>query len=232
MRINKYIASCGVCSRRHADEMIKEGRVSVNGLKISDFADIDPENDSVEVDGRKIMLEKKKYYIALNKPEGYITTASDELGRPDVLELADDIKARIFPVGRLDCNTRGLLFLTNDGEFANRIMHPSHMVTKTYMAHIKGFPSVMELKKLSKGIMLDDGMTAPAKAEIVKAMPASCIVRLTVSEGRNRIVRRMFASLGYEILALERTEIGKVKLGNLPLGKWRHLRQAEIDYFK
>ena len=231
MRINKYIASCGVCSRRRADEMIKEGRVELNGERIYDFADV-ADGDTVTVDGTEISLEKKKYYIALNKPEGFVTTTSDELGRPDVFELVSDINARLFPVGRLDYNTRGLLLLTNDGDFANKIMHPSHNITKTYVAHIKGFPSILELNRLSKGIMLDDGKTAPAKAEIIKAMPASCLVRLTISEGRNRIVRRMFAALGYEILELERTEIGRIKLGNLPYGKWRHLKQAEIDLFK
>ena len=229
MRINKYIASCGICSRRRADELIKEGRVELNGEKIYDFADVS-DGDTVRVDGKDIALERKKYYIALNKPEGFITTMSDEFGRPCVTELVSDINARLFPVGRLDYNTRGLLLLTNDGNFANKVMHPGNNIKKTYVAHIKGFPSVLTLNRLSKGIMLDDGKTAPAKAEIIKAMPASCLVKLTISEGRNRIVRRMFAALGYEILELERTEIGGIKLGNIPYGKWRHLRNSEVDH--
>lgn len=230
MRLNKYIASCGVCSRRRADEIIKEGRVKINGEAVFDFVDVS-DDDTVMVDGEKITLEKKKYYIALNKPEGFVTTTSDELGRHDVLELVSDINARLFPIGRLDFNTRGLLLLTNDGDFANKIMHPSYNITKTYVAHIKGFPSIIEINRLAKGIMLDDGKTAPAKVEIIKAMPASCLVQLTISEGRNRIVRRMFAALGYEILELERTAIGHIRLGNLPYGKWRHLKQAEVDLF-
>lgn len=231
MRINKYIAACGVCSRRHADDLIKEGRVEVNSETVYDFVDVS-DGDRVCVDGQDISLEKKKYYIALNKPEGYITTVSDDFGRPSVMDLVTEIDARLFPVGRLDYNTRGLLILTNDGDFANRVMHPSNNVTKTYVAHIKGFPTILELNRLSKGIMLDDGKTAPAKAEIIKAMPASCLVRLTISEGRNRIVRRMFAALGYEILELERIEIGGLKLGHIPYGKWRHLKKAEIELFK
>lgn len=230
MRINKYIASCGICSRRRADELVKSGAVTVNGVIVTDFADI-AENDTVTVNGEIIGLQKTKYYIALNKPEGYITSVGDDRGRPAVTDLVSDLNARIFPVGRLDFNTSGLLLMTNDGDFANRVTHPRRNVYKTYIAHIKGFPDYTALNILRRGVLLDDGKTLPAKAEVIKAYPGGCDVKISIHEGRNRQIRRMFSALGFEVLSLCRTEVGNVMLGNIPLGRWRHLTSGEISFF-
>ena len=233
MRINKYIASCGVCSRRKADELIKDGKVKVNSETIYDFADVNPDFDGVEVDGRVINVEETKYYIALNKPKGFLTSVSDDRGRRCVTELIEDVNARLFPVGRLDYNTSGLLLLTNDGEFANNVMHPRKEVYKTYLAHVSGKLHSFTIETLKKGVILDDGeKTAPAKVEIVKDHPASCDVNISIREGKNRQVRRMFEALGHEVLELKRVSVGDVSLGNIPLGKWRHLTKQEIRSFK
>lgn len=232
MRINKYIASCGVCSRRKADLLVLSGAVSVNGKRVTDFIEIDPLKDTVTVNGAEIKEEKTKYYIALNKPKGYITTSSDEKGRPHVTELTSDINARLFPVGRLDCNTFGLLILTNDGDFAYRVAHPKHNVYKTYIAHVKGTPTPAKLESLRKGINLPDGKTAPAQVEVLKIYPSSAEIKISIHEGKNRQVRRMFEALGHEIIDLKRVSIGNVLLGNLPLGRWRHLTSHEINSLK
>lgn len=232
MRINKYIASCGVCSRRKADDLVLSGVVFVNGKKIDSFMEIDPNNDTITVNGSQIKLEKTKYYVALNKPKGIVTTASDERGRDNVVELIDDIDARLFPVGRLDYNTTGLIILTNDGHFANCVAHPKNIISKTYIAHIKGIPEPCELDILRKGIKLEDGKTAPAKVEILKRYPSSSEVSISIHEGRNRQIRRMFEALGHDMIELQRISIGNVLLGNLPLGRWRHLTSHEINSLK
>lgn len=233
MRINKYIASCGVCSRRKADELIKLCKVKVNGDIINDFLDINPDIDVVEVDGKVINVEETKYYIALNKPKGFLTSVTDDRGRRCVIELIEDINARLFPVGRLDFNTSGLLILTNDGEFANNVMHPRKEVYKTYIAHVSGKLHSFTLETLKKGVILDDGdKTSPALVEIIKEHPASCDVKISIREGKNRQVRRMFNALGHEVLDLKRVSVGCVALGNIPLGKWRHLTKQEIRFFK
>lgn len=232
MRLNRYIASCGVCSRRKADDLIVSGVVFVNGKKVVDFMDIDPDKDNVTVNGTKIKEEKTKYYIALNKPKGYITTVSDEKDRNNVIELVQDIDARLFPVGRLDYNTSGLLLLTNDGDFAYSVTHPKTIVYKTYLAHVKGILSPIELLIFTKGVKLSDGKTSPAKVEISKVHPSSCEVKISIHEGRNRQVRRMFESFGHEVIDLKRISVGNVQLGNLPLGRWRHLTSHEINSIK
>ena len=232
MRINKYIASCGVTSRRKADELVLSGKVFVNGERVTDFIDIDEERDEVEVNGERIFREKTKYYIALNKPVGYITSVGDDRGRRSVTDLTSDIEARIFPVGRLDYNTSGLLLMTNDGDFANDIMHPSRKIYKTYVAHISGFPTPKTIDALKRGIELEDGVTAPAKVKVIKAYPSSCDVEISIYEGRKRQIRRMFEAVGYEVLELRRISVGNVLLGNIPEGRWRHLTKQEIGFFK
>lgn len=233
MRINKYIASCGICSRRKADELIKNGKVVLNGETIYDFADVNPDYDVVEVSGKVINVEETKYYIALHKPKGFITSVTDDRDRRCVTELVSDISARLFPVGRLDYNTSGLLILTNDGEFANNVMHPRKEVYKTYLAHISGRLHSFSIETLRKGVVIEEGVkTAPAKVEVIKEHPASCDVEISIREGKNRQVRRMFEALGHEVLELKRVSVGCVTLGNIPLGKWRHLTKQEIRFFK
>ena len=230
MRLQKYMAECGVSSRRGAEKLIEQGRVQVNG-EIIDFMgfDVDEENDVVEVDGTVIKKENKKYYIMLNKPKNYVTTVSDDLGRPTIMELVRDIKARIYPVGRLDFDTTGLIILTNDGEFANIVTHPKHVINKSYIARIKKPLDEAELMRLRTGIELDGVMTSKAGAENVKNPKHGAEVKITIHEGRNRQVRRMLESVGAEVLALKRLSIGSLTLGNLPEGKWRHLSEAEIN---
>ncbi|MDO4563003.1 MAG: pseudouridine synthase [Clostridia bacterium] len=228
MRLHKYIAECNIASRRAAEKMIESGRVSVNGELVREMGvDIDAERDVVEVDKKRINLAQKKYYIALNKPKGYVTTTADEFGRRAVTDLVRDIKARIYPVGRLDCDTSGLLLLTNDGAFANAIMHPSNKVNKIYIASVSPIPTPQQMDKLRGGIELEGTLTSPAKAEIISAQRSSCEVKLTIYEGKNRQVRRMFESLGIKTLSLKRIVIGTLSLGTLPEGKWRHLSEAE-----
>ena len=230
MRLQKYIAECGIASRRNAEKMIESGRVYVNG-ELVDYMGcvIDPDRDIVEVDGRVIKPEAKKYYIMLNKPKNYVTTVSDEAGRPTVMELLRDINARIYPVGRLDFDTTGLLIMTNDGDFANIITHPKHIVNKTYIARVDRLLTEEELSKLQKGIDLDGVKTAPARAENIKRPQKGIEVKITIHEGKNRQVRRMLDAVGVNVLGLKRISVGSLTLGNLPEGKWRKLSEAEIN---
>ena len=230
MRLQKYMADCAVASRRGAEKLIESGRVSVNG-EIIDFMGfiVDPDKDIVEVDGNLIKPETKKYYIALNKPKNYVTTVKDDLGRPTVMELVNAVDARIYPVGRLDFDTTGLLIMTNDGDFANAVTHPSHVVNKVYIARINARLTEDQLKLLRSGVCIDGVKTAPAKAENVEKSKFGAEVRITIHEGRNRQVRKMLESVGAEVFALKRIAIGSVALGNLPEGKWRHLSSAEVN---
>ena len=222
------MAQCGVASRRASEEIIAQGRVKVNG-EIFDFMgyEVDEENDIVEVDGNIIKTESKTYYILLNKPKGYVTTVSDEFDRPTVMELVRDVHARIYPVGRLDYDTAGLLIMTNDGEFANILTHPSHAVNKAYIAQLNTMPDPDKLKQLKTGVLLDGKLTAPAKVEVLKPGKRGIEIKVTIHEGRNRQVRRMFEAIGAEVVSLKRIAVGNVTLGNLPEGKWRHLNDAE-----
>lgn len=230
MRLQKFIAQCGIASRRSAEKIIESGRVKVNG-EIVDYMGlvIDPDNDVVEVDGQRIEAETQKYYIMLNKPKNYVTTVSDDLGRPTVMQLVSDIKARIYPVGRLDFDTTGLLIMTNDGDFANILAHPSHTVNKVYIARIDKPLTEEQLKALCSGVELDGVMTAPAKAENIKRPQKGYEVKITIHEGRNRQVRRMLEIVGANVMSLKRISVGSLTLGNLPEGKWRRLSDAEIN---
>ncbi len=229
MRINKYIAAAGICSRRMADTLMDEGKVTVNGVCVREKGIDVTEADVVEVDGVRIFPAAKKYYIMLNKPDGFVTTTHDQFERASVLDLITDIDARLFPVGRLDYHTEGLLFLTNDGDFANQLTHPRNKVYKTYIAHVKGFPKPSDLAKLSHGIFLEDGKTAPAKVLVVRQYPEGVDISVSIYEGRNRQVRRMLEAVGLKVLTLTRISVGNIKLGHLPRGKWRHLTEAEIN---
>ena len=230
MRLQKFIAECGIASRRGAEKIIESGRVYVNGDLVDYMGcEIDPDKDMVELDGRVIRPESKKYYIVLNKPKNYVTTVSDDLGRPTVMHLVEDIDARIYPVGRLDFDTSGLLIMTNDGDFANKLTHPRNVVNKTYIARIDRLLTEDEIDRLCKGVDLDGTKTAPAKAEIIKRPQKGFEVKITIHEGRNRQVRRMLEAVNANVLALKRISVGSVTLGNLPEGKWRKLSDAEIS---
>ena len=191
MRINKYIASCGVASRRKAEEIILDGRVTVNGKLVTELAfNIDEEKDIVEIDGEQIGVEKNNVYIVLNKPEGYITTVKDQFDRPSVLDLVKDIDERVYPIGRLDYETSGLLILTNDGDLTYKLTHPKHEVDKTYMAIVKGVPNAQEIKNFEEGLYIEDYKTAPAKIKVVKINEEKnySICQIKIHEGRNRQV--------------------------------------------
>ena len=230
MRLQKFIAECGIASRRNAEKIIESGRVTVNG-ELVDYMGcvINPEEDVVEIDGRVIEPENKKYYIVLNKPKNYVTTVSDDLGRPTVMQLVSDINARIYPVGRLDFDTTGLLIMTNDGEFANILTHPKHVVNKTYIARIDKPLDENQLDRLRNGIDLDGVLTSPAKAENIKRPLKGFEVKITIHEGKNRQVRRMLDAVGANVMSLKRISVGSLTLGNLPEGKWRRLSDAEIN---
>lgn len=224
MRLQKIIAAAGIASRRGAEQLIAEGRVTVNG-GAAQLGYIAEPQDEIRVDG--VLLHAtgaKKLYIALHKPAGYITTAHDPQGRPTVLELVADAPARVFPVGRLDYDTSGLLLLTTDGDWAQHISHPRHATPKTYLAKVKGTPSRDALKKLRDGIRIDGIMTAPARATII----AANTLEIVITEGRNRQVRRMCQAIGHPVKALTRTAIGGIGLGKLREGAWRKLTEEEI----
>lgn len=234
VRLQKYIAMCGTASRRAAEKLIEEGKVTVNGKKVTELGTkVEIGADKVCVMGRIQKCESKKYYIALNKPSGYVTTASDEFDRPTVLELLkDDINARLYPVGRLDFETEGLLLLTNDGDFANAVTHPKYKKNKTYIVTIKGGIPIGAINKLRSGVFIDGYKTQPAQLEMLSAEAGKTTFKITIHEGKNRQVRKMFAAVGGKVVYLQRIKIGNVELGNLPLGRWRHLTSHEINFLK
>jgi len=228
-RLNKYLARSGVSSRRAADTLIATGAVLVNGRRPPpEGMLIEPGTDRVEVGGEVITPLEKRSYLALNKPEGYVTTASDPGSRPTVLELVA-ASTRVFPVGRLDMDSRGLLLLTDDGELANRLAHPRHHVAKEYLALVDGIPNEADLRRLRLGVELEDGRTAPAEAEIVGSVRGRTQLRLLIREGRNRQVRRMLEAVGHPVRDLQRTAFGPLRLGRLKEGDWRRLRQPEVE---
>ncbi len=235
VRLQKYIAMCGVASRRAAEQLIADGKVTVNGEKVMEQGiKVEIGADSVSVDGKAIKPSGKNYYIMLNKPVGYVSTVKDQFERATVLDLiGSEIKERIFPVGRLDYDTEGLLILTNDGDFTYKVTHPRHNIDKTYIAVLKGGISIKGLAQLRNGVRLDDGfVTSPAKVEMIDAVDGHTTIKITIHEGKNRQVRRMFEAVGSKVKELQRISIGSVELGNLPLGRWRHLTSHEVNYLK
>lgn len=228
IRLQKYIAQCGIASRRHAEEIIKAGRVRVNGAKITEMGTLVTDKDKVEVDGKRIKKEKRLIYIMLNKPSGYVSTASDPEGRRTVLDLIEGVEERIYPVGRLDYDTTGLLILTNDGDFAYSSTHPGKETKKTYIAEVLGLPSNKTLRTLRKGVILDGKATSPADVEVVEIKDKSSVLKIIIHEGRNRQVKRMCETVGHPVLKLKRTAIGKLTLGNLKPGEWKYLSHQEI----
>ena len=227
MRLQKYMASCGVASRRTAEKMIAEGRVSVNGETITEMGVQVEDGDVVRLDGQVIRPEEIKKYVMYHKPAGEVTTVSDPEGRACVLDHFRDYPVRLYPVGRLDYDSEGLLLLTNDGALTERLLHPSHQVDKTYLARVTGTVTPEELQKLRRGILLDDHKTAPAKARLVRQETFASQVLVTIHEGRNRQVRRMFEETGHQVLQLRRVRFGPLELGELRRGQWRELTEEE-----
>ena len=227
-RIQKIIAARTDLSRRKAEELIREGRVRVNGntAVLGDCAD--PEEDVVEIDGRRLARAPAHVYLMLNKPRGYVTTMSDEQGRRTVCELVEDCGARVYPVGRLDINSEGLLLMTNDGDFANRVMHPRHEVTKTYLAWVNHF-SPEKLEKLRALRDLEGESIRPPKLRLIRAKDEGALLEIRIHEGKNRQVRRMCTAAGLHVTRLRRVGEGRLKLGELPVGAWRLLTGREVE---
>ncbi|MCY3632971.1 MAG: pseudouridine synthase [bacterium] len=222
-RIQKVLAAAGVASRRAVEEMVAEGRIMVNGQLARLGQRIDPEHDTVEVDGIPVGLRADLVYYLLNKPPGVVATASDPQGRPTVVAMVPD-EPRVFPVGRLDADSEGLLLLTNDGGLTHRLTHPSFGVDKEYLAHVQGQPSRGALRQLREGVQLDDGLAQAVAA----SRPEPSVIRIVVREGRNRLVRRMCDAIGHPVIRLVRTRIGPLADRKLPPGGWRELTQSEI----
>ncbi|MDZ7722728.1 MAG: pseudouridine synthase [candidate division KSB1 bacterium] len=230
MRINKYLAACGFGSRRSVEALITSGQVKINGKPVSDLSvQVNEEKDSVYVNDKKALLPNLDIYILLNKPRGYITTNKDERGRKSVIDLVD-IKQRIFPVGRLDAQSEGLLLLTNDGEMANRLMHPRYKFSKIYRVKLDKPLDRADFLPIVKGIELEDGKTAPAKARWYTDEPDR--VEIVLKEGKNRQIRRMFETLGYSVKSLKRITYGPLKLSGVKRGEWRYLNANEIRELK
>lgn len=226
-RLQKILSGRGVCSRRQAEQMIQDGRVTCNGIVCDLGQTADPDTDVILVDGKPLPSAGTNLYIMLHKPKGYVTTLSDEKGRKNAAMLVADCGQRVYPVGRLDMDSEGLLLFTNDGEFANRMMHPKHQVDKTYRVEVNGF-SQENLESLKKPIVLDGYRISPPKVELVSEQGEKAVIRITIHEGRNRQVRRMCARAGMQVKRLIRTAEGSLSLGDLPAGKWRYLTKKEI----
>lgn len=229
-RINKYLAECGVGSRRVCDSLVADGCVKING-KVATLGATVEDGDQVTVNGKRVAVKSKNYYLMFHKPKGCITTVKDDLGRKTVMDFID-FHARLFPIGRLDYDTEGLLILTNDGDIANKLTHPKNEVEKTYVARISGSLSEAERRQLEKGVEVDGSPTLPAKVKILEKDEHHTRVEITISEGRNRQVKKMFECVGKEVEFLKRVAEGELRLGGLPRGKWRFLNEKEINYLK
>lgn len=232
-RLQKYLAQAGTASRRKAEELILAGRVKVNGMTITQLGSkIDPEKDIVTLDQKPVKTTKQYEYYLLNKPLRVVTTMHDPQGRTKVIDLLKGIKTRVYPVGRLDYHTEGLLLLTNDGELAYRLMHPKYKVAKTYLVTVKGILDKNSLLRLQKGVLLEDGPTIPAKVTILETGENYSRLEMTIREGRNRQVRRMCEAVGHPVLSLKRLKFGPLSLGQLKPGQYRKLEENEIRELK
>ena len=227
VRLQKFLAEAGIASRRKAEEIIQSGRVLVNHEIVTALGTKVTENDQVEVDGKIIQSKQEKIYIMLNKPIGFVTTAQDQFARPTVLDLVKDIKERIYPIGRLDYDTSGLLLLTNDGEFTFRLTHPKHEVEKVYLVEVEGVPDEEDIRMFEQGFELEGKLTSTAGLEILEKKPHTSMVKITIHEGRNRQVRKMCEMIHHSVCTLKRVSIGNVTLEDLPSGQWRFLKEDE-----
>lgn len=231
-RLQKYIANSGVTSRRKAEELILARHVKVNGITVTELGTkVDPSKDVITVDNKKVTQAEELVYIKLYKPEGYVTTVKDQFNRKTVIDLIN-IKTRIYPIGRLDYNTSGLLLLTNDGDLANKLMHPKYEIYKTYIAEVTGQISSESIEKLKTGVLIDGYKTAPAKVKLLKHNLNSSIVQISIYEGKNRQVRKMLDSEGHTVKKLERVSFGEITLDSLKPGQWKFLSNEEIKYLK
>lgn len=235
-RLQKYLAEAGVASRRKAEDLIAQGKVKVNGKVVTEMGmKIDPAKDEVTYLDKKVTTkDTKMVYIMLYKPEGYVTTAKEQFGRPAVMDLVKGVKERIFPVGRLDYDTSGLLLLTNDGDLTYKLTHPKHDVDKTYIAKLYGIPDEGALQKFRRGVVIDGKRTKPAKIQIIDKDKDGrfCTAEIIIHEGRNRQVRKMCEAIKHPVAQLKRVATGDLKLGDLQKGKYRHLTEKEIKYLK
>lgn len=233
IRLEKYLAMAGVASRRKSKKIIRSGRVTVNGKKIViGGTRISPELDLVRLDGEKVTIDRQLVYIMLNKPKGYVCTVDDEFGRATVLDLLPDLKSRIYPIGRLDMDTEGLLLLTNDGDLTLRLTHPRHHVDKVYIAWIEGEPDRRSIDKLRKGVKIESGLTSPAKVSVLKKAGGNTQLEITIHEGMKRQIRLMCRKVGHEVLYLKRIQIGAIRLGGLAIGEFCFLKESEIERLK
>lgn len=228
VRLQKFMADNGVASRRKCEEMIELGFVKVNGVTANIGDKVDPKRDKVTVRGKKIAVQDNLRYIVLHKPRGYITTMQDEQGRKCVAELIKDVGVRVYPVGRLDRESEGMLLMTNDGAFSNAMTHPTRHVPKTYRVTIRPKITDEQIAAFQDGIEIDGRMTAPASLRVIDKSEGRVVVEVIIYEGRNRQIRRMFEELGIEVARLKRTAVGSIKLGMLPQGKWRDLDEEEV----
>ncbi len=232
-RLQKILSQAGVASRRESENIITSGRVAVNGTVVTELgtkADLD--TDTITVDGKPIAVEEKRVYLLLYKPVGYMTTMKDPEGRPIVSDLLKGVKERVYPVGRLDYNTEGLLLLTNDGAFANMLMHPSHEVDKGYLVRVSGHVTAVQIKKLSEGVKLEDGMTAPARVAQVSESENNSWISITIHEGRYRQVRRMCEAVGLNVVRLKRARYDFLEIGEMKPGEFRELTAEEVTKLK
>jgi pseudouridine synthase len=232
VRLQKILADAGIASRRKAEEMIAAGRVTVNGQIAKNGDKANPALDTLYLDGKPVKPASELIYIMLHKPEGYVCTVSDPHNRPVVLDLLPKFPQRLYPVGRLDYDSSGLLLLTNDGRLTQALTHPRYGVKKIYMARVKAVPSPESLRAFTRGITVDGKRTAPCGIRMIKPTPEESLLRITIREGRNRQIRKMCAAIGHPVLFLKRVALGPLKLGDLARGKWRYLTQAEADGLK
>ncbi len=230
IRLQKFLSQNGVASRRKAEELIANGKVKINGHPAMIGDKIDPFRDKITVSGKRVVNDAKKMYIMLHKPRGFVTTLRDEQDRKCVAMLVEDVGQRLFPVGRLDRNSEGLLLMTNDGEFANMLTHPSRHVNKVYRVTVREKAQEEQLFKMREGILLDGRKTLPCEIMILERHEDRTVLRFVISEGRNRQIRRMCEAVGLTVIRLKRTEIAGVKLGMLPQGKWRELNEKELKH--
>ena len=231
MRINKYLSGCGIDSRRKCEQLVLDGRVRINGKTVTALGTDVKDGDYVEVDGRAVALAQRKVYVMLNKPKGCVCTVHDEKGRKTVLDFVK-LKERIFPVGRLDYDTEGLLLLTNDGELANTVTHPKNMVKKVYSVRVEGEPSEAELKRLRAGVEYNGVKYAAAQVSVLGTENNETKLEITVTEGKNHEIKNMIESLGRRVMFLKRTAIGGLRLGGLSRGEWRYLSAKEVEQLK
>lgn len=234
MRLQKFLALSGVASRRNSEKLIAEGHVAVNGRTVTEMGiQIDESRDVVTVDGKTCRIQQEKHYLAYNKPIGEVTTVTDPEGRATVMDKFRDYPVRLYPVGRLDYDSEGLLLLTNDGDLMNNLLHPSREVSKEYLVKVSNRVSEETIRRLRAGVRLDDDrMTSPADVHLVRYEAFDTVLLVTIHEGRNRQVRRMFTAVGHDVVALKRVGFATIKLHDLPRGQWRHLTDLEVRRLK